>query len=147
MKYSIRPSCDADYQYCYRLTKRNMLDLFCRHWGGWDSAEFRKGFNSDNVSMVVMNGRRVGYLSMKLDDQGIYIENLQLSPSMHGRGIGTEILEQLLKRHEREFIRLTTFSDNPARRLYERLGFIITEHRDGTLQMVRLPNKANVVDG
>lgn len=140
MKYSIRPACDADYQYCYRLTKRNMYDLFCRHWGGWVPAEFRKGFNPDNVSIVIMNERRVGYLSIKPDDQGMYIENIQLSPSLHGRGIGTEILEQLLKRHEREFIRLTTFSDNPARRLYERLGFIITEHRDGTLQMVRLPN-------
>lgn len=124
MKYSIRPACDTDYQYCYRLTKRNMFDLFCRHWGGWVSAEFRKDFNPDTVSMVVMNGRRVGYLSVKHDDQGIYIENIQLSPFLHGRGIGTEILEQLLNRHDEEAIRLTTFSDNPARRLYERLGFI-----------------------
>ncbi len=148
MKYSIRPACDADYQYCYRLTKRNMLDLFCRHWGGWVPAEFRKGFNPDNVSMVIMHGRRVGYLSMKCDDQGIYIENLQLSPFLHGRGrgIGTEILEQLLKRYDKEVIRLTTFSDNRARRLYERLGFIITERRMGTLQMERLPCESNAID-
>lgn len=138
MKYSIRPACDADYQYCYRLTKRNMHDLFCRHWGGWVPAEFRKGFNPGNVSIVIMNERRVGYLSMKRDDQGIYIENIQLSPFLHGRGMGTEILEQLLKRYDREVIRLTTFSDNPARCLYERLGFIITAREEGILQMARI---------
>ncbi|WP_144053598.1 GNAT family N-acetyltransferase [Methylotuvimicrobium buryatense] len=146
MKYSIRPACDADYQYCYRLTKRNMFDLFCRHWGGWASGEFRKSFNPDHISMVVMHGRRVGYLSVKRDDCGVYIENIQLSPFLHGRGIGTEILEQLLNRHCEEAIRLTTFSDNPARRLYERLGFIVTEREEATLRMARLPNKANAAD-
>nr|WP_281179389.1 GNAT family N-acetyltransferase [Sedimenticola selenatireducens] len=115
-----------------------MHDLFCRHWGGWVPAEFRKGFNPGNVSIVIMNERRVGYLSMKRDDQGIYIENIQLSPFLHGRGMGTEILEQLLKRYDREVIRLTTFSDNPARCLYERLGFIITAREEGILQMARI---------
>ena len=48
-----------------------MFALFCRHWGGWVPAEFRKSFNPDNVSMVIMNGRRVGYMSVRRDDQGI----------------------------------------------------------------------------
>nr|WP_275100322.1 GNAT family N-acetyltransferase [Sedimenticola hydrogenitrophicus] len=123
-----------------------MFNLFCRHWGGCDSAEFRKGFNPENVSIVVMNGRRVGYLSVKLDDQGVYIENIQLSRFLQGRGTGTEILVQLLNRYGNEIIRLTTFSDNPARRLYERLGFIITEREEGTLRMARLPDKTNAAD-
>jgi ribosomal protein S18 acetylase RimI-like enzyme len=150
MKYSIRHACDADYQYCYRLTKRNMFDLFCRHWGGWVPAEFRKAFNPGDVSIVVINGRRVGYLSVKTDDQGIFIENIQLSPSLHGCGIGTDILERLLDRHGQDVIRLTTFSDNPARRLYERLGFTATESEGGTLKMARSPgkrsNKANAAN-
>lgn len=139
MKYSIRPACDADYQYCYRLTKRNMIDLFGRHWGGWVPAEFNKDFNPDLISIVIMNGRRVGYFSVKTDDQGVYIENIQLSRFLQGKGIGTEILMQLLNRHAKEVVRLTTFSDNPARRLYERLGFIITEREEGVLRMARLP--------
>lgn len=139
MRYSIRPACDADYPYCYRLTKRNMFDLFCRHWGGWVSSEFRKGFDPGNISMVIINGRRAGYLSVKRDEQGIYIENIQLSPLLHGCGIGTDILRQLLERHGQDTIRLTTFSDNPAKRLYERLGFSVTKRERETLRMARLP--------
>lgn len=76
MKYSIRPAFSANYQYCYRLTKRNMFDLFCRHWSGWVPAEFRKTFNPDAVSMVVMDGRRVGDLSVRRDEHGVHIENI-----------------------------------------------------------------------
>lgn len=127
-----------------------MSELFFRHWNGWVPAEFRKAFNPDNVSMVVINGRRVGYLSLKRDDQGLYIENIQLSPSLHGCGIGTDILKHLLDRYDQDVIRLTTFSDNPARRLYERLGFTITESEGGALKMTRFPgkqpSKANAAD-
>ncbi|WP_198022094.1 GNAT family N-acetyltransferase [Algiphilus aromaticivorans] len=120
-----------------------MFALFCRHWGGWVPAEFRKSFNPDNVSMVIMNGRRVGYMSVRRDDQGIYVENIQLSPSLHGKGVGTELLGRLLSLHEEELVRLTTFRDNPARRLYERLGFVVTERDGETLRMARFSDKAS----
>jgi len=139
ISYSLRVAGGADYQYCYRLTKRNMLGLFSRHWGGWVPEEFRRGFNPENVTMVIMNGRRVGYVSVKRDNRGIYIENIQLSSSLHGKGIGTDILKRLLDRYDQDVIRLTTFSDNPARRLYERLGFIVTEREEGTIRMARFP--------
>ena len=143
VKYLVRSACSSDYKYCYRLTRRNMFALFCRHWGGWVPAEFRKSFNPDNVSMVIMNGRRVGYMSVRRDDQGIYVENIQLSPSLHGKGVGTELLGRLLSLHEEELVRLTTFRDNPARSLYERLGFVVTERDGETLRMARFPDKAS----
>jgi len=32
-EYTLRCATGDDYQYCYRLTKRNMSDLFGRRWG------------------------------------------------------------------------------------------------------------------
>lgn len=139
IKYSLRPAQWADYQYCYKLTKRNMFDFFFRHWGGWNPVEFRKCYKTDRISIVIINGRRFGYLSVRADDQGIYIENIQLSPSLHGRGIGTDILRGLIQQYSHTIISLTTFSDNPAKQLYERLGFIETEHEGKTLRMTKLP--------
>ena len=138
-KYSIRRATEADYRYCYRLTKRNMGDLFRRHWGGWAPSAFRKGYNAEKIKIVIMNGRRAGYFSLRKDQEGLYLDNIQLSPSVQGRGIGTALLKEILSEHGSEKVRLTTFSDNPAKRLYERLGFSVTECDGATLRMTKLP--------
>ena len=38
--------------------------------------------------------------------------------------------------------RRVTFEDNPAKRLYERLGFKVFEKKDFTIKMEKRPNKA-----
>jgi ribosomal protein S18 acetylase RimI-like enzyme len=142
-EYSIRPATEADYPYCYRLIKRNMFDLFCHHWGGWGRGAFRKGFDAETVSMVIVNNRRAGYFCLKRIQEGLYLDNIQLSPSIQGRGVGTAILKDILREHSSEMILLTTFSDNPAKHLYERLGFALTERKGATLRMTKFPKQPN----
>jgi ribosomal protein S18 acetylase RimI-like enzyme len=90
--------------------------------------------------MVVVNGKRFGYLSVRNNNDNVYIENIQISPSLQGCGIGTDILRGLINKHKNYSIRLVTFSDNPARHLYKRLGFIITDRDGETIEMTRFPN-------
>ena len=138
-KYAIRPATAADYWYCYRLTKTNMLELFTRHWGGWVSAKFREGFAVNVVSIVVIRGRRAGYLSVNNRQDGLYLDNIQLSPTIRGQGIGTSILKQLQADNTSTSIHLTTFVDNPAKHLYERLGFVAVDKRGTTIKMTWNP--------
>ncbi|WP_231383662.1 GNAT family N-acetyltransferase [Methylobacter luteus] len=119
-----------------------MQDLFCKHWGGWVPAEFRKGFAVENISMVIIAGKRAGYLSVIKEPLSIYIDNIQLSPAWQGQGIGASLLNRLLDTHSRVSIRLTTFEDNPAKRLYERMGFVVLERNGMTVKMEKRPNKA-----
>ncbi|MCL7422059.1 MAG: GNAT family N-acetyltransferase [Methylobacter sp.] len=135
MDYELRPATSDDYAYCYRLTKRNMYDLFCKHWGGWVPAEFRKGFSVENISMVIIAGKRAGYLSVIKEPTSLYIDNIQLSPAWQGRGIGAQLLKRLLADHSDVSVRLTTFEDNPAKRLYERMGFVVLEREGMTVKM------------
>ena len=143
-EYTMRPAKADDYKYCYRLTKRNMADLFTRHWGGWVPSKFREELVVDAVSIIVLGGRRAGYLSVKRRQEGLYIDNIQLSPPLHGRGIGTSILSRLLADHPGESVALTTFSDNPAKRLYERLGFRVAGREGNTLKMARHSNNSAI---
>jgi ribosomal protein S18 acetylase RimI-like enzyme len=142
MDYALRPATADDYAYCYRLTKRNMQDLFCKHWGGWVPAKFRKGFVVENIAMVIIAGKRAGYLSVIKEPISIYIDNIQLSPAWQGQGIGTSLLNRLFDTHSRVSIRLTTFEDNPAKRLYERMGFVVLERNGMTVKMEKRPNKS-----
>lgn len=118
-----------------------MYDLFCKHWGGWIPTEFRKGFVVENISMVIIADKRAGYLSVMKEPTSIYIDNIQLSPPWQCQGIGTIILNRLLAKHSRVNIRLATFEDNPAKRLYEQMGFVVVERNGMTIKMEKMPYK------
>jgi ribosomal protein S18 acetylase RimI-like enzyme len=56
-----------------------------------------------------------------------------VSPEHRGRGVGTALLKRLLSEASALFpaVALSVSPDNPARRLYERLGFETVEVRGG----------------
>lgn len=135
--YQLRPATHADYQYCHDLTKQNMLTLFSRHWGGWVDDAFRKDFHVEEVTIIQTDEERIGYFSLSDREEEAYLSNIQLSPAVQNQGIGTEIMKTILKENAAKAIRLTTFQDNPAMRLYEKLGFEVTERDGETVYMLK----------
>ncbi|MBL8496866.1 N-acetyltransferase [Nitrosomonas sp. JL21] len=140
MEYELRPARSEDYSYCYRLTKRNMFELFCRHWGSWVPQEFRRRLVYKNVIMVFIDGKRAGYINVIKESLPLYIVNFQLSSLWQNKGIGTNILKYLFVHYPDCCIQLTTFEDNPAKRLYERMGFVIIEKNGMTIKMEKRPH-------
>ena len=114
-----------------------MFELFSRHWGGWKPDAFRQDFCPANTTILTVEGRDVGYFSLKETEVGLYLENIQLLPDVQGQGIGTVILKRILQDNVSKPIELTTFTDNLAMRLYKRLGFEVTECEGETVHMLR----------
>lgn len=54
---------------------------------------------------------------------GLSLVELQTHPSRRGTGVGTMLLEHVIDAADGRSLSLTTRSNNPARRLYERHGF------------------------
>jgi len=77
--------------------------------------------------------KAVGYFSHVTNKDSLYIDNIQLAPEFQGRGIGTELLTDFLTQNQHTLIRLTTFVDNPAKRLYEKLGFSMVVRNGSTI--------------
>ena len=74
--YLLRPATEADYQYCYDLTKQNMFELFCRHWGGWNPSAFRNDFKARNTTIIIVDEQQIGYFSLKKIDKELYISKI-----------------------------------------------------------------------
>ncbi len=89
----------------------------------------------------MIKDRRAGFFSFRVDEDGLYIDNIQIGSEFQGLGIGTNILEQFFAEHPQELVRLTTFKDNPALRLYERLGFEVTAEEGFSVKMERRSGK------
>lgn len=65
--------------------------------------------------------------------------SIAVLPDYRGKGIGSELMDRLLQKisNDYEAVSLSVSADNPAKRLYERLGFSTVSAKEGTLIMVK----------
>jgi len=95
-------------------------------------AKVRKDF--DVAFVVLHDGERIGLFKARQDATPWLISQIQLLPGWQGRGIGTELVSRFVAeaRAHGEAVELGVLKINPARRMYERLGFkVIAEGMHG----------------
>ncbi|MDP6627229.1 MAG: GNAT family N-acetyltransferase [Methanopyri archaeon] len=141
MQFSITPATRLDYRFCYRLTKRNMLELFNRHWGGWEPGRFRIDFDLEGTRIIRHGSRRVAYFTVRECPTSFYVDNMQISGRYRGKGLGSclmGLIEERAAQEEMERVQLTVFKENRAKRLYQRLGYRVVQDK-GTSVLMEKP--------
>ena len=142
MKYTLRCVRAADYEFLYRLKVVCLKEYVEAIWG-WDEARQRSHFaaNFDPAAshIVVALGRDVGQLSVEERPDELYLSGIYLLPAYQGQGLGSQMLRDVLAsaRQTRRPVRLQVLVGNPARRLYERLGFEVIDRSDTHFVMKR----------
>jgi ribosomal protein S18 acetylase RimI-like enzyme len=74
-------------------------------------------------------------------NDALYLEQIFIDAAFQRRGIGTEIIRGLIDRATQagQPVTLGVVKTNPARNLYQRLGFRITHENDRKFYMRREP--------
>ncbi len=116
------------------LRRRAYAELFDATWGGWDEARHSRHFlgsmRRGHISIIEVDGDRVGMIQVFEDDRGVEVGEIQIDPSHQGRGIGTSVLLEVLSDADaqgREVSLRVGLRNDRAIRLYERLGFRTVE--------------------
>jgi ribosomal protein S18 acetylase RimI-like enzyme len=80
-------------------------------------------------SVVVVDAVPVGRLMVAFLDDAVSVVDVAIEPAHRGRGLGTALLRTVLDeaRALRLSVRVHVARESPARRLYERLGFVLVE--------------------
>ena len=88
-------------------------------------AYYRAQYHPATFDVVDVDGEPAGRLYVARWEEEIRIIDVALLPEHRGRGIGTSLIRALLGEAAAAGKRLSIHveKDNPARRLYERLGF------------------------
>lgn len=86
-------------------------------------------YRFDCAKLIIINGKRAGLLKIIKEGPEWELSQIQLEEEFQGQGIGGGIVKDLLLEAEDKGadIRLRVLKANPARRLYERLGFVVFE--------------------
>lgn len=88
--------------------------------------------------IILLDNKEVGVYAIHTTENGdLFINEISILKEYQNKGLGRKILEEQLKENQKKGIRtiLQVFKDNPAKRLYEKLGFKIYGETETHYQM------------
>ncbi len=124
---------EEDGEYLCTLCKTTYEEYVRATWGKWfeenTRTELYRGIKDDEFSAIYLAGTRIGAISLLKHDTHYQIEHLYINPNYQSRGIGTKVVNYVISMAQSENlpVRLIVLLPNPAKALYERLGFVVTE--------------------
>jgi ribosomal protein S18 acetylase RimI-like enzyme len=87
----------------------------------------------------MLDRQAIGLLSVKQNGTEVFISSILILPEHQNKGIGSLIISKITEQAQQQghSVTLQVLKVNPARRLYERLGFIIEGETDTHFKMRR----------
>jgi ribosomal protein S18 acetylase RimI-like enzyme len=130
MQYRLIRAAARDQRWLDQLRRSVYRDLFIATFGSWDEARHVRHTNEcwdrGQISIVQVDGERVGMIQLLDKPELIEIAELQIQPSHQGRGIGSRIVSDVIARaHKRgKIVALSVALKNErAAEFYRRCGF------------------------
>jgi GNAT superfamily N-acetyltransferase len=127
----LRPAEPTDFDFCQHTYFASMtptiealqLDLSRQR----DSFALR--WHAAEVRIIALRRKEVGWLQTGSSTDAIFVKQLYLEESFQRRGIGSCVMRTVIDEaaHEGKAVTLAVVKMTPARRLYERLGFSLTD--------------------
>jgi GNAT superfamily N-acetyltransferase len=141
MQITVRLAVAEDFEYCKRLYLAGM-ERIIEEFGlerSAQAASFSEEWAPTQVRIISFGGSDVGWLQSDMRDDGLFVAQLFADGPFQGRGIGTEVMNQLIGEAAalNQPVSLAVVKINPAIRLYRRLGFRTTHEDDRKFYMKR----------
>jgi ribosomal protein S18 acetylase RimI-like enzyme len=88
--------------------------------------EFRLDDTYECMHLIHFDNACIGALKYQETPNIIEIMQLQIHPDFQRRGLGDRVMRELIELAGDKHLTLTVLKSNPALKLYQRLGFVIT---------------------
>jgi len=128
---SLRPATSEDFDFLYNLRRATMQHYVAQTWGwneAWQWNYFQQHFNPEECQIIRFQGKDIGVLSVRKQETEVFLKFIEVLPEYQNQGIGTVVIKSILEEahHTGQPVGLQVLKVNPARSLYERLGFLTT---------------------
>ena len=130
----VRP---GDSAYCWTIYSEAMAPLVT----GWNDTAQRRmvklALGEEGASIMVVDKSDAGWLHVSETRFDIHLGHLYLEADRRNQGLGTRFLQWMIERAQRKAkaFTLDVMTNNRARALYERLGFVATGTSGGKVRM------------
>jgi N-acetylglutamate synthase-like GNAT family acetyltransferase len=129
MPLGFRPATEAGFEYVLDLSIRTMrphLERIGRYDPERRRARMRQHLDAGSLRLIERDGAVLGCCG--LHDRGTLMElhSVFLEPALQGRGLGAEVFAALRAAHPGRGWWIEVLKESPARRFWERQGFVLT---------------------
>jgi len=143
---SFRAAVEADLPFLVELRQATMTPHLARQGLSIDDEEHRQraAAQLDAAAIVEVGGEAVGVIKVLQDGTTWTIEQFQIAPAYQGCGLGTTVLRAVIgdARRSGALLRLSVLKQNPAARLYARLGFRTLSESASSYKMTFIETEA-----
>jgi GNAT superfamily N-acetyltransferase len=144
MPMAFRPALSGDFDYCRRVYFGEMKWIIEELHLDRDAQEtsFQQQWDPAQVRIIALDGADIGWLQTSTQEDALFVAQMFVERPFQRKGIGTEVMKRLIDEAARFHwgVRLAVVKSNPARRLYERLGFQVTHEDSRKFYMKREPD-------
>ncbi len=124
-----RPAAEADFEYVLDLSIRTMREHLERN-GRFDPARrrarMRQHMDAGSLHLIERDGAVLGCLGLTERGAAMELHSVFLEPGLQGRGLGAEVFAALRAAHPGRPWWIEVLKGSPARRFWERQGFVLT---------------------
>ena len=140
MATTFRSATEHDLEWLVDL-RAEVLRADLERLGRYDTHRVRQrmrdAYVPTSTRVIVEDSTEIGCVTVRVEDDARWLEHFYLAPHAHGRGIGSEVLREILAEEDPRPFRLNVLQGSPARRLYERHGFTVDSEDDVDVFMTR----------
>lgn len=121
--WSLRPATAQDLPFLMQLRLQTMQAYLLAAGVDLNEAEHlaRIQHRFELAQILMLDDTAAGLVKLAREPAAWELLQVQIAPSLQGRGLGRALIDQ--SREARVPLRLHVLKQNPARHLYERLGF------------------------
>lgn len=141
MDYNLIKASDIDIEYIKQAKLYNIFNY--AHNLLKDEIKMINNYVDRNIpleineyKMIIINNEKVGCILVINKDDGVLIDEIYIEDNYRGRGIGTSIIEKIIR--DNNIVYLWVYKENKnAISLYKRLGFLVIEETKTRFYMKR----------
>ena len=149
MEWHLRLAVPADRDFLFEVHRQALGPYIEQTWG-WDDGEqrahFEATFDGGTWQVILVSGQPVGMIRTTETATRVYLDDIEILPDFQHQGLGSAIVSWVIREASAagKPTALQVLRVNPARRLYERLGFDVIGEDDVHVRMLRRPDPNSV---
>ncbi|AOW10502.1 GNAT family N-acetyltransferase [Flavobacterium gilvum] len=131
---TFKKATEEDIEFLLWLRKETMVEHYINAGREVNEENLlsRINYHFEHAKIILLENEKIGLLKVAEQDNEIEVFQIQIAPSHQNKGIGTQIIQSILKEASKKKIpvKLNVLKVNKAQTLYQNLGFEIYDENE-----------------
>ncbi|MED4584486.1 GNAT family N-acetyltransferase [Brevibacillus choshinensis] len=116
---------------------QKMAEQFLRMQWEAQTQSYQFQFPAMDHRIILADNKNVGRIIVEMTSHVLHLVDISLLPALRNQGIGTRMLQELQREavQQKKTLSLSVLVSNPAKRLYDRLGFSVVSQDEVYVRM------------